>query len=248
MNNVINNKYFGKVGTINVEGKTYKEFTLNYLKAVIETHKELPMQKRLRAYILFFVNKFSYDKSMRDKILNRKDEIITKELKEERLFNLCNSNKGVCEQLSQAFALLTFMDKELSKEINVYECDFTISVKGKEMAHATNLVVMENKVYLLDISSMIHCKEKDYSGDIWDYGMVLLENYIENQKQNDFQIVPNTLDKKGTYLLCYKNNLTEDIEGYYDILTLTADTINNDFKRYIIRIDISSYVKGLLSV
>ncbi len=231
--------YYGLVGRLRVEGKTYKEFTLNYLKAIIETYKELPNTQRLKAYIQYFVDNFSYDKKRFEQWANSKGEVIAGD-KEKNLFNLCYLKKGTCEQFSQAFALLTFMDKKLSQEFAIYESDFNI-LRDIEMAHATNLILINDKVYIVDISSMIHCKEKDYAGKVWDYGLVVIDNYIENLKQNDIKIIPNTEDGKRTVLLCYKNNLTDNVEEYFDILTLPAETINQNFKHYIVTVNISDF-------
>ena len=92
---------------------------------------------------------------------------------------------------------------------------------------------------------MIHCKEKDYSGDIWDYGMLLIEDYIQNQKQNNFEILPNTKDKKETRLICYKNDFTNNVEEYYDVLNLDREEIDKNFGKYNITINITDFFKEL---
>jgi len=237
-------KYKCLVGKTNVEGKTHKEFTLNYLKALVEEYKELPPKQRFKAYIEYFVDNFSYDKETRDVKLKDIDTTPTKQKNEEELFNLFYSKKGVCQQFSQGIALLYYLDIDLYDVINVYESDFTIRLNNKEMGHATNLVSLDNKVYILDISSMIHCKEKDYAGDIWDYGMVLIEDYIEKQKQNKCEIIPNTKDRKKTKLICYKNDY-DTVDEYYDALNLDRASIMKDFKHYNFLVDITGFFKEL---
>ena len=93
---------------------------------------------------------------------------------------------------------------------------------------------------LLDLSAMIHCKEKDNVGEIWDYGPVYIENYIENQKRNGFKIIPNGTDG-GIYLLVYRNNSMNNISDYYDLLTQPAYVLNTDLRNEWFNVDISSY-------
>jgi len=236
--------YSVQVGQIKVEGKTYKEFTLNYLSAIKEIYKELPDVQRLKAYIEYFVDNFSYDKSMRDNKLNKKNKNDpTKDDKERELFELFYTGKGVCEQFSVGFALLCQLDEDLDKSFDVYLADCKIKT-DKIMAHALNLLNSSNGIMLIDISAMIHCKEKDNVGDIWDYGVVTIEKYIENQKRNDFEIIPNGSNGK-TYLLTYKNNSTKDIKEYYDVLTETAEKLNNELRDKWFTVDISSYFEEL---
>ena len=232
--------YSAKVGTVKVEGKTHKEFTLNYLRAIKETLKELTVVHRLKAYIEYFVNNFSYDKLMREIKLNKKNKLDpTKEDKERELFELFYFGKGVCEQFSVVFALLCQLDEDIPKSFDVYLADCMINT-DKKMDHSLNLLNSTNGLMLIDISAMIHCKEKDNVGDIWDYGVVSIEDYIENQKRNNFEIVPNGNDG-GRYLLTYKNNTTNDISEYYDILTQPAQILNNELRNKWFTVDISSF-------
>lgn len=231
--------YFGLVDKIRVEGKTYKEFTINYLKALIETYKDLPTPERVKAYIEYFINNFSYDKEERDKRLKNSQTPETKEFKEKKLFELFSTNKGVCEQFSVGFALLSRMDEDIKRDFNIFVADCKIET-FQEMAHALNIFKTTDGFMFLDLSAMIHCKEKDNVGEIWDYGPVPIEKYIENQKRNDFKIIPNGSDG-GTYLLVYRNNSTKDISEYYDLLTQPAGVLNTDLRNEWFNVDISSY-------
>lgn len=231
--------YYGLVDRIKVEGKTYKDFTLNYLNAIIETYKDLPTPERVKAYIEYFVNNFSYDKEERDKRLKNNQEPETKEFKEKELFELFYTNKGVCEQFSVGFALLCRMDEDIKRDFDIFVADCKIET-FQEMNHALNIFNTTDSFMLLDLSAMIHCKEKDNVGKIWDYGPVSVEKYIENQKRNDFKIIPNGTDG-GTYLLVYRNNSMNNIGGYYDLLTQPADVLNTDLRNEWFNVDISSY-------
>jgi len=234
------NTYSRIVDKIEVVGKSHKEFTLNYLREIAKKYKDLPVTKRMKSYIEYFVNNFSYDKSMRDNKLNKANKkSTTKQGKEKELFDLFYSNKGVCEQFSVGFSLLCKLDKDLSKSFNVYLVNCSIET-DREMAHALNILTNNDGIFMLDISSMIHCKEKDAVGSIWDYGFVSIEKYIENQKRNNFKIIPNSKD--GTVnLLTYRNNTTENVEDYYELLTQPSEVMNKELRKEWFSIDISSY-------
>lgn len=228
--------YYGLVGRVRVEGKTYKEFTLNYLKAVKDMYQDLPDHQRLKAYIEYFVNNFSYDKTMRDEKLKDQEGITTKENKEKELFELFSTGKGVCEQFSVGLSLLCKMDEEINRLYGLYYSNCTIESKGEEMHHAFNLLASNPKdIFIIDISAMIHCKEKDNVGDIWDYGVVSISKYNENQKRNDFKLVPNG-DDGSINLLIYRRDTTNNVEEYYELLTQTAEVLNDKLRdQWVVR-------------
>lgn len=233
--------YSGSVKNIKVEGKTYKEFTLNYLKAIIETYKDLPDTKRLKAYIEYFVDNFSYDKKMynekHDKN-NKKDP--TKEDKERELFELFYKNKGVCEQFSTGFALLCKLDEEINDFFQLYVAECLIRRNKTIDGHALNILNSQNGLLLIDISAMIHCKEKDNVGTIWDYGVVTIDNYIKNQKRNNIKFISNGTDG-GIYLLPFRNNRQNNVGDYYEFLTQPAEVLNTKLKKEWFNIDITSF-------
>jgi len=228
--------YFGLVGRIRVEGKTYKEFTLNYLQAIKETYKDLPDDKRLQAYIEYFVNNFSYDKEERDKRRKNNQEPETKEFKEKKLFELFYTNKGVCEQFSVGLSLLCKMDEEINKYYKVYYANCKIESKLGEDNHGLNLLAKNAKdILIIDLSAMIHCKEKDNVGEIWDYGVVSIENYNQNQKRNNFKLIPNA-DDGSINLLIYRRDTTDNVEDYYELLTQPAEVLNGKLRdQWVVR-------------
>lgn len=236
--------YSGSVNNIKVEGKTYKEFTLNYLKALVETYKDLPDTKRLKAYIEYFVDNFSYDKQMYDDKHNtnhKKDP--TKEDKERELFELFCKNKGVCEQFSVGFALLCKLDEKINDFFQLYVAECSIRRNETVDAHALNILNSQNGLLLIDISAMIHCKEKDNVGKIWDYGVVTIEKYLENQQRNNFSFEPNGNDG-SINLAIYRRDTTNSAEDYYELLTQPAEILNTTMRDQWVQRDITEECKA----
>ena len=90
-------KYFVEIDGICAEGESRQEFVMNYLAALYEKNKGLDNMSRIQAYVQHFVNNFSYDKDLRNKIVD--DEgLNTFEKSEEALCNLFVNKKGVCQQ------------------------------------------------------------------------------------------------------------------------------------------------------
>ena len=146
--------YYGLVGRVRVEGKSYKEFTLNYLKELVNQYKNIDLKDRLKAYIQYFVDNFKYDKHERDRVIREyttgSTETTDKNI--EALFNFFYMGSGVCQQFSQALALIGNIDKDFIQN-NIYvhyaECEI---IKDIEAGHAVNIVNNNGQISIADIS------------------------------------------------------------------------------------------------
>ena len=224
--------YFATVNGVKVNGKTYSEFTINYLTELVNQNKNLDFTDRLYAYIDYFVKNFSYDNDLRDRVLSRMiDE--TTEIKEESLFNLLHDGRGVCDQLAQAFSMLGSIDSELWQHGIVIEYSTcNISVKGKKMGHAVNHIVVGGNRFVVDLSTMIHCKQKDYQADeeLFKYPSI-------SGSQNTFTVP--TYEHESEYdsltMLFFSGYLTVKEGSEYHILDLDFpnEEAKNAFKVFI---------------
>lgn len=230
----------GEVNGVEVCGKTYKEFTLNYLAELVNQYKNLPDKKRIKAYVDYFVKNLNYDKKHRDNILahNHKE---THESNEKELFTLLHDGHGVCRQFSQALTLISVLDKKITNS-NYFKAAYascTISQKGQKMGHAINLCNVGDEVLVIDISSMIHARDKNYALDSGSFGFVPVEEYIANLKQIDTKILSAVPRSGERYLACYIIKLDPDL--MYSILNLTTDELNDPKNSELNRLVVYKY-------
>ncbi len=222
--------YTGNVNDRQVKGKTYKEFIINYLTELASQYKELDVLDRLDAYIGYFIKNFSYDKDLRDKILTT-EFVETRENREKSLFELLHDKKGVCDQLAQAFSLLGCIDETWKNGVIIEYSACKLLVKGKEISHATNHLVVGNQKFALDLSTMIHCKQKDdgHYANLEDFRLVSLEEYEKNLSYLGIEILP--LEKDN---ICFANlYLHINPDEYFTRLTTPTDEINSKHTDWI---------------
>lgn len=227
----------GKVGNLCVEGITHKDFTLNYLKGLVIQKKDLPDKERLRAYIDHFVEIGKYDKDRRERIVfNKKEHVETLEGSMQELFEYLYTGIGVCQQFSQAMALVGALDESLK----IYYCGCRIEAKGIPMGHAINVAVLGEKAFVVDVSALIHVKEGDYKTEAGNFAFVTLEDYIENLKKEDIKLVSANADNKerknDQYLVAFKHLKKEDVDAYHYLINLPADDVNENFKDFLFNI------------
>ncbi len=235
--------FVGDVDGKRIEGKTRKEFVKNFLTAVFEQFQGLEMTERLTAYINFFVEHFSYDKKQRDEILSRKARYMDyfveqfalgkqKEIKpfkaesfeenETSLARLLTTGKGVCQQFAQAFALLTLIDYLHTKDAPL--CHYVgcrVEMGGKQMGHAVNAITFTDQPIIIDISSMIHCKEGDFLQDKDDFGPVYLKDYMKSLAKGGNKLLSNATD--SNYMSSYA--ILGDFDEYYKFLNMPTQEI-----------------------
>lgn len=206
-------------------GKTNKELVYNCLKELYNQCKEMPPEERLKAYVNYFVDIFSYDWNLADETLkgNRKE---TSSLNEEELANLFINNAGVCNQFAKALSLLSCFDKDI--QINYCYCN--VLTKDKvDAGHAINTCIINNKPSIVDISSMIHSKEKFYKQNKSAFGFIDFDTYINNLKKENILYKDIVYDNYILGTIRY----FKEFENNYLILSFTADEINaNDDFRY----------------
>ncbi len=229
----------GKVNDVEVSGKTYKEFTINYLTELVNQYKNLPDKERVKAYLDYFLANFNYDKVHREDILSQK-QTETFEGNEKELFTLLHDGKGVCQQFAQAIALLSVIDQNITKS-GYFRASYANCriFKGRKMGHAINLCSIGNDTVIIDVSSMIHARDKDYKLDKYCFGLVSVEDYMQNLKQEDCEIIPIAEDLNETYLACFSRKL--DVNLMYDILNLTTDELNDEKNAELNRLIIYRY-------
>ena len=213
-------KYFVEIDGVCAEGENRQEFVMNYLAALYEKNKGLDNMSRIQAYVQHFVNNFSYDKDLRNKIVD--DEgLNTFEKSEEALCNLFVNKKGVCQQFSQALALLTVLDYKRSGDgVPLHYVVTDVDVNGESLAHAFNVVKnRKNEVwFIVDISSMIHAEAGDYKQSLTKFYLRTPKQYYENMKEENVEIL--TLVKEGQV---YGYPLVSDLSEYYRLLNGDKD-------------------------
>ena len=222
-------KFKGKVNNQEIRGNTYKEFVINYLTELSNQYINLDISDRLNAYINYFVNNFHYDSSLRDQILSHSFNE-TRENREQSLFELFYNGKGVCDQLAQAFSLLGTIDPIWKKNIIVEYATCNLMINGKKISHAVNHIVVGKQRFILDLSTMIHCKQKDkgYKANSNDFKLISMEQYVNSLSSIGIDLIPFESD-------IYFANLYLHIEPdeYFKRLTTPTDEINSQHTDWI---------------
>lgn len=221
------------VNGVKVQGKTNKELTINYLTELVNQNKSLSNTERLLNYIEYFCDNFSYNKQHREDVLSGRVEDSFQQ-NEKDLSKLFTSGHGVCQQLSQGLSLLSVIDRSITGDgILIPYTNLRVSAvvneDGKEvvkkMGHAINVFQLKDMTAVIDISSMLHAKEGDFNQDKYNFGMVLLPNYIKNLKKEKEEIIPIADSEENTYMANYTINL--DVDTYYNMLNLTPEDMMN---------------------
>jgi len=227
------NLYSKTINDITVTGATYQEFVINYLTSLVEQYKDLDKEARLVKYIEHFLHNFKYNKTMREDIL-AKNEHETFETNEQRLFNLLYKGEGVCMQFSQALSLLSLIDWNITKDaILINLVTNRINVNGKKMGHAINII---NSRLVIDISSMLHSQDGDYNQESYSFGLVNLEEYIDNIAKENIKIIPTADTESETYMAGYK--LLAYIDKYYKFINLPTDELMSKHFDKLYRLDL----------
>lgn len=228
--------YTAEVNGTKITGKTYSKFTMNYLTELVNQNNNLDFSDRLYAYIDYFMNNFSYDNDLRDRILSRMIEE-TSEIREESLFRLLHDGRGVCDQLAQAFSLIGSIDSEFWQHGIVIEYSTcNIAVKGRKIGHAINHIVIGKNRYVLDLSSMIHCRQKDYQAREEDFKLVSFAEYQKNMDNINIDIL-NLGDDTDQQFANFKLHI--DPNEYYKRLNTPADEISSNHQDWIYGVSIA---------
>ena len=222
-------KLTGQIGRVVVEGKDYEDFNINYLHELVNQHQYITdINDRLKAYIQYFVDNFNYNKEEFKRITGEystgSTETTDKNI--ENLFRFLKNRSGVCQQFSQALALIGVLDKQFL-ENNIYINYTTCEVfKDIEMGHAINLINKDGKYYFVDMSSMVHTRDGEYKGSVWDFGMVSEEQYIESINANNMDII--SINKESDEHYLFKYNIYRDHKMYHLVLNLSNDELKAD--------------------
>ena len=141
------------------------------------------------AYVDYFVKNFSYDKDLRDRVIETNGSASV-EQSENDLYTLIHDGKGVCQQLSQALSLVSQIDFSYTKNAMVlYYVATDININGQELAHAFNVLNVGNSnALVIDISSMIHAKDGDYRQDKKDFFLQGGDTYCQNMEREGVEI------------------------------------------------------------
>ena len=252
-----NSKFVGEVNGRKIVEENCKNFVINYLTEVFNEYKQLEPTDRLTAYIKFFVDNFSYDKKLRDDILSKKSKYMDyfveqfalgkqKEIKpfnaesfKEKEFNLARlfqEKKGVCQQFAQAFALLTLIDYVHTKDAPLsHYVGCRIEMNGKKVGHAVNAITFTGEPIIIDISSMIHCKEKDLSQPTNDFGPVYLKDYIKNLAKGGNKLLSSN-SEDGNNMISYP--IYANVGDYYNFLNLPTKEVLEKYKSKLTTIPI----------
>ena len=229
---------------------TTKEQVLIELEKIYDMYKDKSNIERISAYIQYFVDNYSYDYDYYNtqSKLENKDKPRTKQDIEEQLLKLLVEKKGVCEQFSQALAILSRIDyektvgtKDQGFIVDCLEC--SLGRDGEEIAHEINAILSNNDVIVVDISSAIHAKCGDWKEkgceDYTKFVFVQLVDYMRNLQKYKMQLLPlnkddNTLafyDRTPVPVKYYENGSKPkdkaviSTSSYYDFITSTVDEI-----------------------
>ena len=191
-----------------ITGATHKEFIKNCLQEIVDMNKHLPAEERLKNYINYFVDTFSYDFDLRNSVLsyNHQD---TLQCHEEDLARLFTDKKGVCDQFAKAFSLLGNLDNEIM--VIYCFCDLLIN-KEQKVSHAINIVAIDKKAKLVDLSSMIHSKEGDCMQNRDAFCMLDFLEYVDALKKENIDFLPHK--ETNTYRLGACSRLDDFDEDY----------------------------------
>lgn len=209
-----NKKFVGAVNGVPVGGKTYKEYIMNYLQELADQYSNLKPQKRVDAYINYFVSNFNYDYEYANRMFHKDLPEETRATKEHALFRLLHSGVGVSEQFAQAFSLLCCIS-ELNKDNIVceYSC-CNLKVDNTKISHAINHICIDKQTRLaLDLGSIIYCKGRRTKANKNDFCLIDLQQYEQNlnsmgvemlfEKNSDFKFVNyySYIDKTIYYIM-----------------------------------------------
>ena len=211
---------------------TNEEYVLNYLSDLVDKNKTLPPKQRLENYIKHFVDIGRYDKQRRDAIVGGSVEE-SLDLSEKELREFLQTGDGVCQQFAQALSLIGVIDGDMN--IFYSACNL-LNKEGKKIGHALNVVIMDGNAFVVDLSSLIHCKEKDYKSSPQNFYNVKLEEYIENLKKEGVELISFNKDEKGEYdhyLATLKLLGKENLDAYYLLINLPASEINEKYSNFV---------------
>jgi len=207
------------------KGIDYKKLTLANLRHLVEQYKNFPADKRLMAYIEYFVNFGSYDTSQSSALLESLDKGDTEDAnqKKENLWKFLDKGTGVCDQFAKALSLISVIDTEIPK---CYYVVCKMTKDGKELGHALNMVEQDGKPSIIDISSMIHSKQGDYKLNKNKFAFVHPEEYIKSMESLGFvwnSPARKTKNKMFHFVVfMHLSGRPEDCEDYYELLNLPA--------------------------
>ena len=203
---------------------TTKEQVFAELEKIYDKYKNLDTVSRWLGYIDYFLDNYTYNKEYFEAAKKRgfgadrrnKEEI------EGQLLKLLKENTGVCEQFSQAIAILSQIDYEKTKDLKeknnrgvVFGCMVcSLHKDGKDITHEVNYRKNGDSIVILDLSSMIHAKNGDFKNLGCEepalFGFVTLEQYMQNLQEYNMPLVP--LNKARNTVVCYDNTPVLDVD------------------------------------
>lgn len=202
-----------------------KELVRGCLQEIYNKFKDLPVDERKQAYVDYFVKTFSYDDNLRIDTL-AEDREPTFELSEQELANLFITKKGVCNQFAQALSLLSCFDPEF--DIFYSYCRVYIAKDNETDGHAINCIMHNGQARIIDISSAIHCKERQYAqNQESDFKFLLFEDYIKNLSK-DGVFYATISDDESKYILGGIKYF-KDFDSNYFLLNQPSDVLNTGF-------------------
>jgi len=207
-------------------GENCSEFVRKCLQEISFMYKGFSAEERIKKYIEYFVNNFSYDVDHKDFVLSGEYHD-TMDQQEKDLSNLFINKKGVCHQFAQALSLLSCFDKEI--QINYCFCSLIDEYTEENVAHANNVVIINGDAKIVDISSMIHSRDKIYKQEILAFSLISFEEYIQNLRKEKMHYYPE--DEK--YRLGSIKYI-KDFDTYHYLLNQPASVINENKWSYVI--------------
>lgn len=199
-------------------GNTYKELVFNCLQEVYNLYKHLPVEERSKRYINFFVDNYSYSKKLRDNVLYTK-RVESKENYEKELAELFINGTAVCHQFAQALSLLSCFDSEII--IQYCYCKAFVEKENVEVGHVCNAILLNGKARIVDVSSMIHARDKEYKQDKSAFYMLELDEFIKALANEGIRYLSKSEDGERFILgaISYRKNFDDN----YSILNLTRE-------------------------
>ncbi len=197
-----------KVNDVEVEGSNYSEFAINYFSELVRQYKNKPNKDRLQAYINYFLNNFSYEKSeVEDSWINNNQQF----------FKLLYEGKGDAKQLSQAFCLLAEMDREkVAKNYMDMFCGYYIYLDGGVEKKQYVVLYSDSKGVLrvIDFAKMLQAKKEERS----NYSLVTIEDYFINVKKAGVDLVD-----EDKIVVTWFLSATNAEQGYKNLMLAESD-------------------------
>lgn len=219
-------KYIAEIGDVEIISNNETEFISKCCAEIVNLFKNEPDEKmRLKSYIDYLVDKAKYNLKFKEDYYSGKVEYNDSfENSTQSLANFFENGNGVCQQFSQALNLICVADGKL----NSYYTSCAFIKDNIEVGHALNICILDNNLFVVDISAATHCKDGQFSSKKNSFLLVPVHEYLKNFNNEGCRMLASfeksyikDLEKDENILECLKdfnkkrineNNITANFE------------------------------------